>query len=295
MWSPLRGRDDGLASAALAFIAERDIPNALAQLGEGDFPVYEPRWDRRLQKVVKAIQAGETDLSRVIARAAEGVGREALGGSGYFVWLGERASISSPLFGAQRRALFNSIIQRQCGPETESIVELGAGDGLNLFKLWLSGTPRDARYMAFEIASTGRLCTELLGKLEPAMRVSAHAYDYYSPKYSDIPRGQKHMLVFTAGSIEQIRELPKRVISDLLGKAQEVSGVHFEPVGWQLSDDPLSQAGKRHSLAHGYNENLAALLRELEQEGTIAIDRTLLNIFGKVKRPSTLIQWHKVG
>jgi hypothetical protein len=288
--------------SALDFIVEQDIRNALARVeaahtGPADHHWYEPRWDERLQKFANLIQSGETSLARVIAWVAAGPDRDALGAGNDFIWMGERVSANPLLMGIQRRALFNSVLHARCGAETESVVELGAGDGMNLFAFWIAAAPRQARYMALEITSIGRLCTELLGKLEPDMRVSAHPFDYYAPTYDEIPDGQRHMLVFTSGSIEQIGELPREVIAGLLDKAESVSGVHFEPVGWQLSDvlDPLAESHRQRCLGLGYNQNLWALLNELQKDGRISIDRTIINIFGKLKHPSTLIEWHKEG
>lgn len=287
-------------SSAQEFIVEQDIRNALARAAAGhtgpiDHHWYEPRWNKRLQRFANQIQSGETSLARLIARET-GAERDALEDGREFIWLGGTVCANPLLMGVQRRAVVNSVLHRLCTPETGSVIELGAGYGLNLFAFWLADAPRHPRYMAFEISSTGRLCTELLGKLEPEMQVSAHAFDYCTPSYEEIPAGQKHIVVLTSGSIEQIRELPKAVISDLLDKAETVSAAHFEPVGWQLRDniDPLATNHKKRCLSLGYNENLWTLLGELQDEGRIEIHRTIINIFGKLKHPNTLIEWHKL-
>jgi hypothetical protein len=288
-----------MAHPAVDFITEQDIPNALeraaaAHDGPVDHHWYEPRWNKRLQSIARMITSGETSLARVVANLMA-LDRDALEEVHDFIWLGDRVQSNPLLMGMQRRALFNSVLMRRCTPQPDSVIELGSGDGLNLFALWLAGAPRDARYMALEITSIGRLCTELLAQLEPGMRASAHAFDYYAPDYREIPDDQRHMLVFTSGSIEQIGTLPEAVIAELLGRAQTVTGVHFEPVGWQLLDesDPLATLHKERCLGLGYNENLWKILTDLQDEGRIRIDRLVPHIWGKVKHPSTLIEWHK--
>jgi hypothetical protein len=287
------------------FIATHDVRNALARAraaykGTIDHHWFEPTWDRHLQKIADVIEAGETDLFRIVdkfrvAPLADGHQeiRNVFKSVDERLWFGERMRMNPVLMGHLRRALVNAALFESCSDETESVVELGAGDGMNLCEFWLTASPRQARYMAFEIASTGRLCAELLGTLDPRIHLSAHAFDYYTPNYEPIPDRQKHMLVFTISSIEQIKELPKAVIEDLLDKADAVSGVHFEPIGWQLPDHE-NPRHKRGCLERGYNENLWPLLSELQQAGRISIDRVVADIYGKVFHPATLIQWHKV-
>ena len=289
----------------LEFIAAHDVRHALvraraAYTGKIDHHWFEPTWDKHLQKIADLVESGETDLWRVVDRFRAAplldlrhATRNVFTQMEDWLWFGERVRMNYQLMGPMRRALINAVFFDACRDDAESVVELGAGDGMNLCEFWLTASPRQARYMAFEIATTGRLCTELLATLEPRMRLSAHAFDYYTPRYEAIPDRQKHMLVFSIYSIEEIRELPKAVIEDLLDKADEVSGVHFEPVGWQVPDheNPRHRAG---CIERGYNENLWPLLNELQQEGRIAIDRVAADICGKVFHPTTLIQWRKV-
>jgi len=285
----------------LDFIEKHDVSNALAHAraaysGTIDHHWYEPRWDKRLQKMADLIRAGETNISRVIDQVTGANSAfKSVEEAHEVVWLGKIVRANPLLMGVQRRALMNTLWGAACEQDTECIVELGSGDGINLFLLWLNGGPRTAHYHALEITRIGRLCTELLGTLEPAVHVTAHHFDYYAPGYGAIPSGNKHMLLFTNGSIEQIRILPKDVFTGLLEKAERVSGVHFEPVGWQLpgQDDPFTAAHKARCVGLGYNENLLPVLNELEREGQIVIDRTIVNIFGKPKHPTALIEWHK--
>jgi hypothetical protein len=287
--------------SARAFIAEQDLRNALARAaaahtGPVDHHWYEPRWNERLQQLADLIEGGETSLARVFAFTEPGRGEDPLGDGHEMIWMGERGPANPAVMAAQRRALLNAALLGACRPDTDSVVELGAGDGMNLFSFWLATGPRDASYLALEITGIGRLCTQLLARLEPAMRVSAYRFDYYAPDYTAVPEGQRHMLVFTHGSIEQIGELPRDALAGLLERADAVSGVHLEPVGWQLpgaENDPLAQTHRERCLRLGYNHNLWPLLSELERDGRIRIVRVRAHVSGKVKHPTTLIEWHK--
>ncbi len=281
------------------FIARHDVRGALARAaaayeGPVDHHWYEPVWDRQLQEIATLIESGETELLRVVDRIrASPEKRNVFTDVDERLWFGERLRMNRVLRSHLRHALINAVLYDACRDETESVVELGAGNGINLFEFWLTASPRRARYLAFEIASTGRLCTELMATLEPSMHVSAHAFDYRTPDYALIPNGQQHMLVFTTSSIEQVAELPRAVIDDLLGKADAVSGVHFEPVGWQLPEQD-NPAHRRLCTNRGYNQNFWSLLTEFQQAGRIAIDRTVVNIYGRINHPTTLIEWHKL-
>lgn len=285
---------------ALEFIIENDLPNALqraraAHRGPVDHHWYEPRWDEYLQRVVRVIQAGETNLARVINRTTFGADRDALDEPQECVWFGERVPANPLVMGMQRRTVFNSVLHGACTPETDAIVELGAGNGVDLVGFWLAGGPHDAGYRALEITSTGRLCAELLGTLEPALRITADPFDFYAPDYRVLPGRLRHMLVVTSGAVEQIGRLPRAVLEGLLDRADAVTAVHFEPVGWQIPGDgdrARADAHRTRCLSLGYNENFWGLLRELEDEGRIRIDRTVVDIFGKLKHPNALIQWH---
>ncbi len=262
-----------------------------AEKGEHDHHWYEPTWYVELQRLTRAIESGERNLSRVLDLAVANRGNK-----NFFterarrIWLGKMRAGPASLVFPERRAMRNALLHEACTPETDSIIDLGSGPGYHLFWFWLAGGPRDARYMAFEITKVGRLCTELLAKLGPGIRASAHAFDYYAPDYSPVPGGQRHIVVYTNGSIEQIGQLPEAALWDLTTKAKRVTFLHWEPVGWQIEDNPQH---KERCLKLGYNENLWPMLKKWEAEKRIVIDRTFPNIFGKDHHMAAFIQWRK--
>jgi hypothetical protein len=59
-------------------------------------------------------------------------------------------------------------------------------------------------------------------------------------------------------------------------------------------DDPLAAMHKERCLGLGYNQNLWELVNDLQRKGRIEIVRTFPHICGKLKHPTTLIEWRKL-
>ncbi len=187
-----------------------------------------------------------------------------------------------------------------CRPETGCVVELGSGYGRFLFRVWLSGGPVDAPYFALEFTESGRRCTQAIGNLEPGMDLNVHPFDYNNPDYSVLPSELDHAVVFSCQSVEQVPVLKKEALTGLFGVAREVTCLHFEPVGWQLDEkDRKPGAGassEAYAREHDYNRNLWPLLKELQNEDRIRIDRVEAEVFGIVPENCvSIIGWTKTG
>ncbi|HEY7690884.1 MAG TPA: hypothetical protein VH816_00945 [Gaiellaceae bacterium] len=250
---------------------------------------YEGVWGA-LRDVAARVAADEPDLSRAV-RLVEAEQRnlslEPLGG----IALGTPVTLPrAALFGG-RRDLIQRALLEACVPETSMVVELGSGPGLNLLDLYLWGGPR-VPYYALEPTESGRACTTVLAELDPDLDLRTAAYDYRRPDYEALPTGNPHVLVYTVQSIEQMTTLSREVVTGLFALGDRVTGVHFEPVGWQILEEPgTSQHG--YATRQGFNRNLWPLLQELEREGELTIDSVAPNVFGhKVKNACTLIVWH---
>ncbi len=80
--------------------------------------------------------------------------------------------------------------------------------------------------------------------------------------------------------------LKKEALAGLLGMARDLTCLHFEPVGWQLDEkDRPPGAGvssEAYAREHDYNRNFWPLLKELQDEGRIRIDRVEAEVFGVV-------------
>jgi hypothetical protein len=251
---------------------------------------YGRKWERLRVQAEQLVTVGEHELSRVL-RLVETDWRSA-----------DATPTEAPVFGTVlrlpraalvggRRDLIVRVVAQQARAETGLVTELGCGWGQNLLDLWLAGGPR-VPYFALEPTPEGRACAEYLATLEDGLDLSARDFDFEEPSY-DLPRVE-HALAFTVHSVEQVTWLPREAITGLFEVGRSVTGVHFEPVGWQVEDRPELAATRKHSTKRRYNRNLWPLLRELEAEGEIRIETVLPDLIGfKPHNASTLIVWHR--
>ena len=188
-----------------------------------------------------------------------------------------------------RRDLIARVVAGSSRPETGFVAELGAGWGQNLLDLWLVGGPR-VPYFSLEPTEEGRACAEYLAGLDDGLELTAQPFDFEKPGYDGLPHDCEHALVFTVHSVEQITELPREAITGLFGLGRSVTGVHFEPIGWQVEDRPELAATRKHSERKSYNRNLWPLLRGLEADGELRIETVVPDLIGiKPRNASTLV------
>jgi hypothetical protein len=251
---------------------------------------YEGKWESVREFAAGVVESGERDLSRAV-RLVEAQERELSLEPQAGMALGERVTLPRAAMTGARRDLIQRILLDACTAETAIVIELGSGGGLNLLNLHLWGGPR-VPYHALEPTASGRACTEILAALDPALELTTAPFDFEQPGYDVLPRADAHVLVFTVHSIEQVTELPREAIAGLLELGPFVTGVHFEPVGWQVVDEP-DPTSRDYALRQRYNRNLWPLLRELEAGGELTIETVVPDLFGdKYKNPGTLIVWH---
>ena len=251
---------------------------------------YEGKWGSVRDFAARIVESGERDLSRAV-RQVEAEERELSLEPQAGMALGERVMLPRAAMTGARRDLIQRILLDACTEETAMVVELGSGGGMNLLNLHLWGGPR-VPYHALEPTESGRACTETLAALDPNLDLTTAPFDFEQPRYDALPRADAHVLVFTVHSIEQVTEVPREAITGLFGLGTSVTGVHFEPVGWQVLDEP-DQASLEYAERQRYNRNLWPLLRELEAGGELTIDTVVPDLFGdKYKNPGTLFVWH---
>ena len=195
-------------------------------------------------------------------------------------------------------ALIAELVRQASIPETASIIELGSGAGYNLCRIWLSGGPRGIPYYACELTEAGRRCTEKFASLEADLSLIPVPFDYESPDYSAIPHGARHVVIFTSQGIEQIPNIKRKVFDKILDIADRITCLHFEPIGWQVSQGLDAGDAGAVSAAYAeesdYNRNLWGVLRMLEDEGLIQIDMVERDLFGLVPINSiTVVRWQK--
>jgi hypothetical protein len=256
--------------------------------------LYESRWTRVLAAARRHIDGGERSLSRVL-RLTEAEWRKMDLRPSRGTAFGEQVTMPrSALFGA-RRAVQTTALAGACRPETSLIVELGSGWGNNLLDLYLSGGPRHVPYYGLELTAAGRECARLLADLEPGLQLITLPFDYRAPDYTRLPRDNPHVVVFTSHSVEVIPQLGEDVITKLFDLGSSLTGVHFEPIGWQVRPNRTAiGATREYSLAQGYNENFWQVLSRLAERREIAIETTSPDMFHhKTSNASTLVVWRR--
>lgn len=204
---------------------------------------------------------------------------------------GEIMSLPAPIASAAVAGARTHLLADATAPGTETIIELGAGWGRNLFAYYLSGlAPKHARFYALELAASARMTTVLLRALEPSLCIAALDFDFHAPGYDLIPVSQAPALVVTVHAVEQIPTLKPSVFTALIARLPNLSGLHIEPAGFQLS--PTSRTSAAYAEQHDYNRNLWAVLEGLAHDGVIEITETRVDYIGlNPANPSTIIRW----
>ena len=162
-------------------------------------------------------------------------------------------------------------------------------------------------------------CSKILAEHDPDIRYRSFAFDYREPEVSFLKRQRGHVLLFTSHSVEQVDVINPVMFEQLKEIANEVTVVHFEPVGWQRMPELIKMReeqndgffeklgekaleGNIDSVAENsawwswrlqYNKNLMPLIDGLEKEGSIKMRRVEydFNAIGNVLNPSTLIHY----
>jgi hypothetical protein len=203
------------------------------------------------------------------------------------------------------RMMVADIVAEACDGATQRIVELGSGWGANLFFLRAGAARPETRFVAFEYTAAGREVTQLLAAMDPAMKLSVLPFDYFNPDFSALS-APLPTVVFSNHSIEQITVLGRAFFEHLLALPGLQRVVHIEPVGWQLRQSGIGAALSRllpptiswrldfHRRArrHAYNTDLIPVLRALERENKLVVERVLPDQIGaNPLNPGTVIVW----
>ncbi len=261
---------------------------------------YDHVWAERVTAILNVLETGERKLSRVLAKVRRHEERSRAMGLENRRWVINDEYMElpwRPAAAAYRSAVFEAV-HDQIRQDTTKIIETGSGWGEHLSNIHLEGGPIDATYYALEMEEEGRKCSMLLSALDPTFHMESHFFDYRNPDYSKLPKDDQHTILLTAHSVEQVGEISENCILDALELGKRVTGVHFEPIGWQTyPESDWSEATKEHHercMEKDYNRNLWPLLNKLQDEGKIKILDMKTNFIGLDYNPATYILWEKV-
>lgn len=115
----------------------------------------------------------------------------------------------------------------------DAVVELGSGYGLQLFRLFLGGGPRHARYIGGEASPAGRALAQRLAALEPAMDFESRNLNLAAMNLGFL-MPYRRILLFTAWSAMYLTATPAHLFEALAALPGEVWCVFCEPFGGQI-------------------------------------------------------------
>ena len=256
---------------------------------------YEAWWARTESAIDRYIAAGESELARLLHLAFRDSVGETPPGPRTSVIYGLELEI--PYLAANRIVrdwIADTVIEHASG--VDAIVEIGSGWGYNLCNIWLRGGSQ-VDYHALELTDTGRRCCKKVreaAQAGPALAI--HPFDYYAADLSALAGRYRSVLVYSSHSIEQIPDLPNSFIEAMLGLADSVTVLHFEPVGWQFRDTIAPGLPDRGATAyaelHSYNRNLWSLLQRYAGAGRLKIEEARPDLMAvKVYNGTSFIRW----
>lgn len=260
---------------------------------------YESWWSRVQNEILKLESSGEHELARLVQLALVATVGDTPPGERMSILWGTK--VPSPYLASLRIVrdwIADTVIEHS--QDCDAVIELGSGWGYNLYNIWLRGGPKRVPYHAFEYTEAGRLTATTVRRIaQDGPSIQVHPFDYRKPNLPLTVNKYKRVVVYTSHSIEQVDQLPQSLFHQIMDIAQDVTVLHFEPVGWQFRDE-LGQAvgldfGQRaYCERRKYNQNLWEMLKSLETQGSIAIRSAEADVMGvKVYNSTSLIVWDK--
>jgi hypothetical protein len=190
---------------------------------------------------------------------------------------------------AQAREQYYSLLRdhlRPLGQTCQTVVELGAGYGYNLWMLRKSLS--FAGYWGGEYSGNA---VELASRLyRPEDRIQVVRFNYYdAATYDFLRKAPAPIVVFTSHSLEQIPTAG--AVFDALEPHRDIIAkvIHFEPA-YELYDDSLmGQMRARYTQLNNYNTDL---IDQLRGRAALRIENIDTNVFGlNVLNPTSVIRW----
>ena len=119
---------------------------------------------------------------------------------------------------------------------TQAVIEMGCGWGRNLAGAALDIARRDITFVGLEPSESGRQCTEGLLSKDATIQFRTGHFDFYNADFSLI-EDFDDIVIFSCAAIEQVTLLDPKFIDQVLGIADKVTLIFYEPIGWQRTID----------------------------------------------------------
>jgi len=260
----------------------------------------EQKWPLINAEIKKIINAGERNLSRAFWKVvrheifslvsapseAEGVFSPVLvrylDDDVHSPWLFDRS-------GRTHSAL--ELISKYCPADADAIVEIGSGWGKHIIGLWLMGGAKNAKYYSCEFTENGRLAATTLAELEEEFSLESIEFDIKNPNYAFLKGHPKNIFVFSIASIEQVSIVPEAFITDLVDIGAKVTGVHLEPIGWQMVGARDNDKAMKQAQMHDYNINYWDLLSNMSEREIIQMVYVAKDVFGARNTNYSAVVW----
>lgn len=183
-------------------------------------------------------------------------------------------------------------LARHVDKDTQAIIELGCGYGLNLFRLAPILDRPDIKYIGAEYTESGRNLCQKLSALPTAPQVQIEFVDHKKPDFSFIGK-YENVLIFTCHSLEQVKNLPEDYFTVLSMSAKNVHAIHFEPFGFQMDcSTSSSQTHEALIKEKGWNLNMYSCLLSAKESGAIRILDTRKEAFEtQEENPTSIAEW----
>jgi len=294
----------------MTFRFERDYPDLAGKVFSYDL-YYQGAWRFRGELLEEWISQGETSLPRLLARFTALERRyEARCGldqghfTGYFVYVPING-VLPPLDALEQRhdgvlcgttvampeyLTFDvaSLLVDLAG-DADAIVELGAGYGLQLFKMFYAGAAADAHYIASDLNRTGLDLGRRLSSLEPRMGFSTAIFDINDPDWSML-KGCRKALIFTHWAMMYANQVGEAFFRKLAAWPGEATLVFIEPLGFQWGGNHSLSDTQRDGASKGLlNANLGQELAAAVSRGEIEPLVISNDIFSRSLTPLDLV------
>lgn len=282
-------------------------------MGETSYDYYQESWARWGTLFDAILSSGEANLCRVlhiydrvcerqVETRTEQQSNENVGLTPFGEAFEKTVSQSESILHIPMQTNFHGTLARWLSafyePDMDCIVELGSGYGRNLFELYYNGGPHPVKMFAGEITESGRALTRKLADLDGSLDITVVPFDFTRPDFSFLGgERRKNILFFTRHAIEQVEQVSEELFTGMMGVAEKVTCVHFEPFGFQFKNGTehhgeISHRHEQNAMSRGWNRNLAETCMRLHNADRLRVHYLFKNIIGEDPvNPTSIMVW----